>query len=223
MRGAQEIAALDYAHDPVRHIPVGRTIFDQGTPADYIYIVQSGWVSLDQTSPDGKAVILGFALPGDVLSFGRHTKVYTASGVALDNVAVCPIHISSQERLERSHPAYDALHRRVLGRALDAAEANLADLLCGRTAHERIAHLLWSLAFRSLHRPPLESDSVPVPISQIQIGLATGMTPVHVSRTLRSLREERLLDFDHHMIKIRNRAQIEWLARAPLPRIESFP
>lgn len=211
MRDAQSIASLERARSPLRHISVGGLIFEQGTPADHIYVVKRGWVGLYQTNPDGNTVILDFALPGDVLPLERHTKTATRSAVALDNVTVCLIHRSRQEQLEREQPAYDALHRAVVGRALDLAEANLATIAFS-PARERIAHLLWGLAFRCLHRPPLESDHVRVPISQIQIALATGMSPVHVSRTLRNLREDRMLDFEDHMITIHNRAAVERIA-----------
>ena len=211
MTDAAAIASLELARSPFRSTRAGGVVFEQGTLTEYIYIIERGWVGLYNGNSDGKNTIVGFALPGDVLPFGRDAQVHTHSAVALENVTVCMIHRSRQEHLEREHPAYNALHRSALGQALDAAEATLAAILFG-TAQERIAHLLWSLAARSLHRAPLQSDRVTVPISHIQIALATGMTPVHVSRTLRNLREGGVLEFDRHVLTVRNRAKTERLA-----------
>jgi len=214
MADEESIKDLECSRSPSLSIRAGEAIFEQGSHSDYIYNVISGWVSLHHTNREGNSAIIGFALPGDVLPFKRLTKFYNFSAVAIDNVTVCPIHASRQVRLEHHHPEYDALHRGVVEQALDLAETNLAAHRFGAPAEERVANLLWSLAFKCLRRPPSETDRVVVPISQIQIGLATGITPVHVSRTLRALRQAGLLQFDRHMILIHNRAKVEMLVGA---------
>jgi len=222
MTEAGAITALELARSPFRNIRAGGVIFQQGTPTDYIYIIEKGWIGLYNSNADGKDVILGFALPGDVLAFDRHTKTHARSAVALDNVTVCMIHSSRQEHLEREHPAYHALHKSVIGQALDIAETTLGAFLFG-TAEQRIAHLLWSLAFRYLRRPPVQTDRVSLPISHIQISLATGTTAVHVPRTLRNLREAEVLDFHRNILTVRNRARTERLAGGPFERWRVAP
>jgi CRP-like cAMP-binding protein len=63
-----------------------------------------------------------------------------------------------------------------------------------RDAHGRIAHLLIELYFRQRHRlPAVPNETIDLPLTLALIGEAVGLTPVHVSRSLRRLREERVL------------------------------
>ncbi len=74
----------------------GDLIFENGEPADYLYIVQDGTVKLHSDSPSGKALIfeistLGGTLNGSAMS----TKAYFMSARALTDVTV--LRISRQE------------------------------------------------------------------------------------------------------------------------------
>jgi CRP/FNR family transcriptional regulator len=212
---------LESVHAPLRHIPAGATIVEQGAPSDRSFTVLNGWIALYQTTGDGRATILHFLLPGDVLPFERHSAVATRSAVAVGDVTVCSLSRSRQERLEREHPDYDARQKADAARDLHLAYENIAAIAFG-SAKERIAHLLWSLASRTLRRAAQPSDRVWIPASQIQLGLATGLTPVHVSRTLRHLREAGLLDLEDHRLTIRDPAEMKRLAGASTEMMASW-
>ena len=70
-----------------------------------------------------------------------------------------------------------------------------------RDARERVAGLLMELAVRSTGRAAFSAgETLPLPLTQVLIGEATGLTAVHVNRTLRGLREAGVLDFrDRHL------------------------
>jgi CRP-like cAMP-binding protein len=73
-----------------------------------------------------------------------------------------------------------------------------------RDARTRISHLLCEFAVR-LHAAGLsEGDRYELPMTQEQLGDATGMTPVHVNRTLQSLRNDGLIGRDKRAITIKD-------------------
>jgi CRP-like cAMP-binding protein len=204
-------AILETFRSPLRRVPAGGAIFEQGEPSDRSFTVVSGWAALCQLSSDGRPAILNFALPGDILSFERTSKVATRSAIAVGDATVCSISRTRQERLEREYPDFDLRHKESAGRDLSMAYENLARFAFGGAA-QRVAHLLWTLACRSLRRRPQTSDRLWIPANQIQFALATGLTSVHVSRTLRRLREEGLMTFENHSLAILNPAEVERLA-----------
>lgn len=62
-----------------------------------------------------------------------------------------------------------------------------------RDARSRIAHLLCEMAIR-FEKIGFPRDRFPLGMTQIHLGDATGLTPVHVNRTLRDLRERGLVE-----------------------------
>jgi CRP-like cAMP-binding protein len=71
-----------------------------------------------------------------------------------------------------------------------------------RDARQRIAHLLCEMATR-LQTAPTDGCTVfPFAITQTQLADATGLTPVHVNRVLKSLREENLAEVSSGAVRI---------------------
>lgn len=63
-----------------------------------------------------------------------------------------------------------------------------------RNAHTRIAHLLCEFALRMKHAGLGEETGYHLPMTQEQLGDATGLTSVHVNRTIKSLEREGLIE-----------------------------
>lgn len=76
-----------------------------------------------------------------------------------------------------------------------------------RDARSRIAHMLCELAmrFEKIGRP---RDRFPLGMTQVHIGDATGLTPVHVNRTLRDLRERGLVEVPSREVHILDWARL---------------
>lgn len=63
-----------------------------------------------------------------------------------------------------------------------------------RDAHTRIAHLLCEFSLRLKVAGMGAADEYEMPMTQEQIGDCTGLTPVHVNRTLKTLVSEKLIE-----------------------------
>jgi CRP-like cAMP-binding protein len=71
-----------------------------------------------------------------------------------------------------------------------------------RSAYERVSHLLLELFVR-LHRAHLTDEmTFSIPLTQELIADALGLTTVHVNRTLRALRGDKLIAMDGRSITI---------------------
>jgi len=74
-----------------------------------------------------------------------------------------------------------------------------------RPARERVAHLLLELFMRSRMRwPGHRGEEMHLPLTQKNIGDATGLTGVHANRVLRDLRKQCILEFHYRRLQIIN-------------------
>ena len=110
---------------------------------------------------------------------------------------------------------YGALHsgRRhiIIGAAIfwlfSCEAAMYAERLIGtgqRSAPERVAHFLLELLMRLQVIGLGDERGFRMPLTQEQIGEVLGLTGVHISRTLRQLRDEGLVVIEGHQVEIKN-------------------
>jgi CRP-like cAMP-binding protein len=71
-----------------------------------------------------------------------------------------------------------------------------------RTALERIAHLLCELFIRLKTVGLTNGKSFEAPVTQTDLADATGLSTVHINRTLRELREGRLVEWKGKIVTI---------------------
>jgi CRP-like cAMP-binding protein len=97
--------------------------------------------------------------------------------------------------------------------ALDAAIHREWELSLGRrSAIQRIAHLMCELRVRLGLIGQADDDGFALPLTQSDLSDCTGLTPVHVNRTLRDLRERGLMDFRGRRVTIHDLAGLTALA-----------
>lgn len=208
IEGAAGLAELERSHAPLRRVAADGAVFEQGAASDRSFTIVSGWVALTHLPADGRLCILRFALPGDVLPFDRRSPVNPCGAVAVGDVIVCAFTRPHQARLEASHRAFDVRYRAAQAGALEDAYETLSSVL-GHSAMERVSRLFLQLSWRSLRRRPRRGDRIYAPLRQIQIGLATGLTAVHVSRVLRRLREDGVAALEDQQLSIFDPAALE--------------
>jgi CRP-like cAMP-binding protein len=71
-----------------------------------------------------------------------------------------------------------------------------------RSAYERVSHLLLELFVRLNSVHLTDNMTISIPLTQELIADALGLTTVHVNRTLRALREDKLIAMDGHAVTI---------------------
>lgn len=186
-----------------RVFPVGSDLFFQGEISNELYTLLDGWVHLYQILEDGRRQILDFALPGAFLGFQPDLGAPMAhSAQCLTEVAVCVFPRSKLFDLFRAHPELALRMAWITSRDWTLANEHLTNV-GRRSARERMAHLLLELFYRvrMIDESP-HGDTIELPLTQEHIGDALGLTPVHVNRTLRRLREDGLLAVGGRVLRV---------------------
>ena len=71
-----------------------------------------------------------------------------------------------------------------------------------RSAYERIAHVLVELFLRLQVIGHTRGETCDFPLTQTDLADATGLTPVHVNRTLQELRRDKLIELERKQLHI---------------------
>jgi CRP/FNR family transcriptional regulator, anaerobic regulatory protein len=194
--------ALDRLEEHERSYRRGAAVISENEPPRELFVVRSGWLHSSAVLGNGSRQIMRFHFPGDILglpllAFADSPETVTA----VTDVSLCPF---SRERLADligEHPRLGAL---ILGLTV-ADRVSLADRLAsiGRTsARARVGALICELFARQRQLGGVKGDGIQLPLTQEDIGDATGLTAVHVNRTLQDLRRDGLIALDRRQLHI---------------------
>lgn len=204
--GAEEQQAmLGLPAYPVR-INANRDFVGLRAKVDHANFIVSGLVGQFGQNREGIRQITAVHLPTDIV--GLHSLVWPDACSALQALSLttvlCVPHVALRAIAIRYPAIAEAFWREC---AVDAAI--LAEWVINigrRDAKSRIAHLLCEVVCRVESASGVISATVPFPATQAHIADMTGLTPIHVNRTLRRLREENVVDHRDQTIQILDRA-----------------
>lgn len=184
-----------------RELRRGAVVLEEGKASRELFIVRKGWLQSSVLLDNGGRQIMRVSLPGDVLGLSVLAFDEAPETVkALTDVTLCPFDRDQVAELVRSQPRLAAL---LLSLTI-AERTTLSDRLAsvGRTpARARIAWLLCDI-FSRLRVPSAEADTALVPLTQEEIGDATGLTAVHVNRMMRGLADDGIIERRGNVIRL---------------------
>lgn len=165
----------------------------EGDETTHCTVLVSGFAHRYRINGEGARQILAIYVPGDPLDFD-HLYLSTADDTlqAIRDCVVAQIRHATLRELIATHPAIaEAITCALL---VDSSIFREWTLNVGRRdARTRIAHLLCEVAAR-LAIQGFEFDEVPLPLTQDHIADSTGLTVVHVNRTLKALHAEGVIN-----------------------------
>ncbi|MFC4172489.1 Crp/Fnr family transcriptional regulator [Microvirga sp. GCM10011540] len=167
-------------------------------------LILEGFACRYKLTEKGKRQIFAFHTPGDIPDLqSLHLKTMDHS---LGTLTPCKIAFIQHEHLRelfRQHPRLAEVFWR--DTLIDAAIFREWMLGIGRrSARTRLAHLLCELFMRLKVIGLAGSNSIPLPLSQAEMGDALGLSTVHINRTLQELRGEDLVAWDGGILTILN-------------------
>lgn len=180
----------------------GKDIVISGNHHDCVYVNHDGWLARYKILHNGARQIMDFILPGQVFGlqaclFKRSLySVVTITETTFSTIPVDMVDNVFERNLALAKALFwsAAYEAAILGEHLiDAAR---------RSAYERVSHLLLELFVRQNGLDLRGDMTFSVPLSQELIADALGLTNVHVNRTLRALREDKLIAMDGHSVTI---------------------
>lgn len=187
-------------------------IVREGDPPRGMILICEGWAFRYKMLADGRRQIVDFLLPGCVcdlrvqLLAARDHSIGTITPVRYAELTPAWLN-----EVETSSPrVLQALEWETLVNAAIAREwiVNLGQ----RTALERVAHLMCELFHRLRGIGMAEDNSCIVPLTQMDVAEATGMTAVHVNRTLQQLRARNILAWSGGKLSIPDLGVLESVA-----------
>jgi CRP/FNR family transcriptional regulator len=215
--------ARHFSHGQHRAVNPGAELYSQGDPAKDFYVLLDGWMCLYVLLPDGRRQNIKVAVPGDLLAFDLERGwELDHSAIALTNSVLCPVNRSSFARHAHESPELLESINHYLVRDQALMREHLTSL-ARRTATERIAHLFFELFVRTRRRAPIDGDRMIMPLTQEQIGDATGLSAVHVCRMLSALRAEGVAYFEDRVFSVGNAQRLEELAGFEAGQLLSSP
>jgi CRP-like cAMP-binding protein len=196
----REIEALARVALEERH-RARSTVFMEGDPARWFYLVKTGHVKIVRHSKTGKDVVLELLGPGEV--FGGvaviEKRAYPAAAEATESTVVVKIPADPMIALADRHPTFIREMARLIGRRLRAAHDSVTSLAVD-PVEARLAAALVRLAEREGTRG---KDGVTLPFHLTRQSLAD-MTGTTVETTIRVtgrwLKEELLQDVGGRLV-----------------------
>ena len=209
--GDREILTAMASSNP-RTVGARRDIIREGERPAVINLILDGWAIRHKMLEDGRRQIMAFLVPGDLCDHNVFIlREMDHSIGALTPVTVAQVPRETLEDIDRSHPR--------LAQALNwdqlvqlAIQREWTVNLGQRSAIERIAHLICELYERLKSVGLCLNGTCNIPVTQTDLSEATGITPVHVNRTLQELRSRRLIEWKGREVHVPDMAALQRLA-----------
>ena len=197
-----DIAALLALPFKLRTYEPARYLVREGAVAEECVLIVSGYAFRHKLTGDGLRQIVSLHIAGDFVDLeGTLLTVADHSVQTLTRCEVATIRAAAIIELIDNHPR--------LARALwadtliDGSVFREWVMNVGRRpAKQRIAHLLCEFGLRLEVARLSDRARYDFPMSQEQLADATGLTPVHVNRTLKALEADGLIERDKRHFRI---------------------
>jgi len=192
--------------------PVGHVIVEAGRPLTECCLLIDGFVGRYKDLSDGGRQITEVHVAGDFVDLhGFLLKRLDHNIGALTAVRMAIIPHSAIVEITEQEPH---LARMLwLSTLVDASIQRERILTLGRrSAVARVAHLFCEVQTRLELIGLADGWGYAFPVVQADLADASGLTPVHVNRMLRELRERGLMTFKGGIVEVEDRAGLEQLA-----------
>jgi CRP-like cAMP-binding protein len=193
------LRALPYK--PVTYEP-GKYIVREGAPASTACLVLSGLAYRHKLTPDGSRQIVSIHIAGDFVDLeGVLLKTADHNVQALTRCETALIPASAIIELIDTHPRI--ARAMWIDTLIDGSIFREWIVNVGRRdARARLAHIFCEFALRLEAAGVTHGDGYEFPMTQEQLADASGLTPVHVNRTLKAMTLEGLVTRNKRFVTI---------------------
>ncbi len=196
-------ALLDTLLADVRTFAAGADIISEGDRPEFVHLMVSGWSCRFKLLPDGTRQITAFLLPGDFCD--AHITLLRQMDHGIGALSPSTVAFIPRGKM------IELIDRPAIARALWWASLVDEGVLRAwivnmgrRDAFRRVAHLFCELHARLRNVGRITSTGFECPATQEDLGDALGLTPVHVNRVLKRLRDQDLVSFRQGVVVIRD-------------------
>ena len=182
-----------------------QTLVDLVEDTRHVCLLVSGWAFSFRMFDNGQRQIVNIHLPGDVIGLSSLVDASDEGGcLALTDASFL---LSTRDQLMRRANCRPDIAFCLISEALRSEillREQLSDV-ARRPATQRIANFLFELFCRSRGSLALAdriAARTSIPLTQDQIADAIGLTPIHVSRTLKKFKSMGVIEYVGHDLRI---------------------
>ena len=190
----------------------GQMILHPREPSEYVIFICSGQAISSLGLADGRRQIFEVLLPGDIVLWTVLFEPMSGRLIeAVDNLTYRKLKRAEFKALLVARPELFEDFMRLSSDKKNQCD-QLALTLGRRNAAQRIARLILDLAKKFAERGLMNQGAFRFPLRQRHIADATGLTPVHTSKVLRQLRQEKIIDFKNRTLTVFDMARLRQVA-----------
>jgi CRP-like cAMP-binding protein len=184
----EDVAELVLATARSRRIAAKQDLIREGDRPGPVFVMLEGWACRYKVLPSGTRQVLAFLMPGDACDL--HIGLLGEMDHSIQTIT--PARVATIERtdmdtlMDRRHSIAKAMY---ISQLVDEGTMRAWITSMGRrTSAERVAHLMCELYLRARNIGLTSEATLSLPMSQILLADALGMTNVHINRVLKELR-----------------------------------
>jgi CRP-like cAMP-binding protein len=196
-------AAIDsLAVSRVRNVGALEDIIHEGEKPDAVYLILDGWACRYKFLEDGRRQVVAFFLPGDICD--PNIFILREMDHSIGTLTSVTVSAISPEAFNQLTFSYPRVTQALLweGLVTTAIQREWTVNLGQRDSSERVAHLLCELFIRLRSVGLTDGDSCYFPVTQAVLADATGLSTVHMNRTLQELRASGLIVLKEKTLRI---------------------
>ncbi|MHB1126087.1 MAG: Crp/Fnr family transcriptional regulator [Bacillota bacterium] len=186
----------------------GEIVFQEGQPADTIYLVKSGRIRLFKLSEEGKEITLDILRAEDI--FGENAifdeQLHSMSAEALQPSFVCTCTRGDFERMVMQNPAVALKLIKALGEKLNNYTDQMADMAF-RDVKGRLINTLQRLA-QDYGKPNGEGLMITISLTHQELANLINASRVMVTNTLNRLKQEGVISMSSNNIVIKSHVNV---------------
>lgn len=192
----------DLARGRVRRVGPREDIIGEGDRPQHVRLILSGHACRYKMLEDGRRQIMAFFLPGDLCDL--RIFILRQMDHSIASVSSALLTELARDTVLELTERYPRITRAFWWTTLvDAAISREWTVNVGqRTATERLAHLLCELFYRLRAVGLTEANACELPITQLELADALGLSVVHTNRVLQDLRTQGLIALRNGILTI---------------------
>lgn len=207
-----EMAAIEAATSQSRRYHAKQDLIREGDEPGPVFILLDGWACRYKILPSGTRQIMAFLMPGDACDL--HMNMVDAMDHGIQAITEAKVTTISRDEMDRLMRHFPAIARAMyIAQLVDEGTMRAWIVSMGRRSSiERVAHLVCELYLRMRNINLDTNGNFSLPLSQIILADALGMTPVHINRVLKELREAGAMALSRGRIEIIDPVQLMQIA-----------
>lgn len=191
-------------------------IFQEGDPANAVFLVAAGVLKLTRYTLEGREVIVHLAEPfAMVAEAALFMGKYPVTAVAVDDSVLIEVSKETVFTLIERHPSFQRRLFDSMANWLQRMVSKIEELVLS-SATARLAHYLLDLSKLRAERGLANVNRIPLPVKKGDLALLLNMNQATLSRTLRHLQDGNLISVAGRTITILNPDGLRTSALPPL-------